>query len=174
MLRLLLLRHSKAVPYAGKGDHERPLTERGRSDASRMGSYIADQKCAPDAAIHSGAQRTRETLAIVLTRLRPGIDVYAETGLYEGASAAFLSAVRGVRDEAATALIVGHNPTIAEMASRLARAGEADALARMTVKFPTSALAILDFEAAQWRDVTERAGRLVDFVTPRSLGGEGD
>jgi phosphohistidine phosphatase len=174
MLRLLLLRHSKAVPYVGKGDHERPLTERGRSDASRLGSYIADQKIALDAAIHSGAQRTRETLAIVLTRLQPGIDVSMEPGLYEGASAAFLNAVRSVRDEAASALIVGHNPTIADMACRFARTGETDAMAQMAIKFPTSALAILDFDVVHWRDVTERAARLVDFVTPRSLGGEGD
>jgi phosphohistidine phosphatase len=174
MLRLLLLRHSKAVPHAGKGDHERALTERGRSDASRTGSYIAGQKFTLDAAIHSGAQRTRETLAIVLTRLRPGIDVAVEPGLYEGASTAFLNAVRSVRDEAVSVLIVGHNPTIADMACRFIRAGEADDMARMAVKFPTSALATLDFDVAHWRDVTERAARLVDFVTPRSLGGEGD
>ena len=34
MLRLLLLRHAKAIPYAGRDDYERTLTDRGRADAA--------------------------------------------------------------------------------------------------------------------------------------------
>ena len=36
-------------------------------------------------------------------------------------------------------------------------------------KFPTCALAILDFDTGRWRDVAQGAGRLVDFVRPKDL-----
>src|SRR5258707_3966331 len=99
MLRLLLLRHSKAVPFTGNGDHERALTERGRADAARLGAFIASEKIGVQAAVHSGARRTKETLAIVLNKLQPGIAVSIEPRLYEASNAAFLSVVRDAADK---------------------------------------------------------------------------
>jgi phosphohistidine phosphatase len=174
MLRLLLLRHSKAVPFVGSGDHERALTERGRADAARLGSFIAREKIAPDAAIHSGARRTKETLAIVLSKLRPGIKVSTEPRLYNASNDTFLNIVRHNSDAAGTILLVGHNPAMAEIACRLTGTGERSAITNMAAKFPTSALAIMDFDVGGWSEVGEGAGRLVHFATPASLGGRGD
>ena len=50
MLRLLLLRHAKAEPFAGSGDRQRALTERGRADAARLGAFLASENVAPLAA----------------------------------------------------------------------------------------------------------------------------
>ena len=36
-------------------------------------------------------------------------------------------------------------------------------------KFPTAALAVLDFDIARWRDLAPGEGKLVDFVRPRDL-----
>jgi phosphohistidine phosphatase len=173
MRRLLLLRHAKTEPFTGSGDHERALTERGRADAARLGLYIAREKIVPDAAIHSGALRTKQTLAIVLNKLQPGVKVTAEPRLYGAADAAFLNVVRSARDKARTLLLVGHNPTMAEMACRLAGTGERTGMSKMAAKFPTSALAVLDFDVDHWREVDEGLGRLIDFATPASLG-DGD
>ena len=174
MFRLLLLRHSKAVPFMGSGDHDRALTERGRSDAARLGAFLASEKIAPQAAVHSGARRTKETLAIVLGKLEPGIKASAEPRLYNATDAAFLSVVRHSPDAAQTLLLVGHNPTMAEMACRLAGTGERSAMARMAAKFPTSALAVVDFDVDHWSEIGEGMGRLVHFATPASLSGQGD
>jgi phosphohistidine phosphatase len=170
MLRLLLLRHSKAIAYTGSGDHQRPLTERGRADAARLGSYILDEKIVPDAAAHSGAQRTKETLAIVAAKLRPRVKISVAPSLYEAGGAAFLDVVRHGPDKAKSLLLVGHNPTIAEMASRLTGTGERGALAGMAGKFPTSALAVIDFDVDHWSEIDEGKGRLFAFATPASLG----
>jgi phosphohistidine phosphatase len=170
MLRLLLLRHSKAIAYTGSGDHKRPLTERGRADAARLGSYILDEKIVPDAAAHSGAQRTKETLAIVAAKLRPRVKISVAPSLYEAGGAAFLDVVRHGPDKAKSLLLVGHNPTIAEMASRLTGTGERGALVGMAGKFPTSALAVIDFDVDHWSEIDEGKGRLIAFATPASLG----
>jgi len=174
MLRLLLLRHSKAVPFTGGDDHERALTERGRSDAARLGDFHASEKIALDAALHSGARRTQETLAIVLGKLESGLRGSGEPRLYNAGYATFLDVLRRNPDNAVAVMLVGHNPTIAEVAYRLAGNGENGSLARMAVKFPTSALAILDFAADRWNAVGEGAGRLTYIVTPSSLGGGDD
>jgi phosphohistidine phosphatase len=170
MLRLLLLRHAKAVPFKGSGDHERSLTERGRADAAQMGAFVNDQNFAVQAAIHSGARRTRETLAIVVGKLHANITVSVEPRLYEATSAEFLRIVQKNADETANLLLVGHNPSIAETACRLAASGNRRALAKMSLKFPTSALAVIDFDTEHWSAAREGAGRLIHFVTPAELG----
>jgi phosphohistidine phosphatase len=174
MLRLLLLRHAKAVPFTGSGDHERALTQRGRADATRLGAFIASEKIAVQAAVHSGARRTKETFAIAVKEFQPGLAASIEPRLYEASAATFLDVLRGRSDSAGILIVVGHNPSMAEIARRLAASGDRRALARMTAKFPTSALAILDFEGDHWRAVHEGAGRLVSFTTPASLGGLDD
>jgi phosphohistidine phosphatase len=145
------------------------LTERGRADAARLGSYILDEKIVPDAAAHSGAQRTKETLAIVAAKLRPRVKISVAPSLYEAGGAAFLDVVRHSPDKARSLLLVGHNPTIAEMASRLTGTGERGALAGMAGKFPTSALAVIDFDVDHWSEIDEGKGRLIAFATPASL-----
>ena len=171
MLRLLLLRHSKAVPFTGSGDHERALTARGRADAARLGAFIAGEKIAPQAAVHSGSRRTAETLAVVLAKLKCDAPVSVEPRLYEASEAAFLDVLRHGPDAAKTLLVVGHNPSLGETASRLAGTGDRAALLKMVAKFPTSGLAIIDFETDHWRAIDAGAGRLVRFATPAGLEG---
>jgi phosphohistidine phosphatase len=174
MLRLLLLRHSKAVPFVGSSDSARSLTERGKADAARLGAFIAGNGIALQAAVHSGARRTKETLAIVLGKLPPGVQASVEPRLYEATSATFLRALRDLPDTAKTLLLVGHNPSIGEMACRLAATGDRSALAKMAAKFPTSALAVIDFDVDHWDEVKEGMGRLVHFATPATLGSQDD
>jgi phosphohistidine phosphatase len=77
-------------------------------------------------------------------------------------------------------LLVGHNPGIEQLALALTVTPErrcgAARLKRLTQKFPTAALAVLDFEIASWRDSQAGHGSLVDYVRPKDLlgGGGGD
>jgi phosphohistidine phosphatase len=174
MLRLLLLRHSKATPHTRTGDHERALTERGRNDAARLGAHIAGEGIALQGALHSGARRAKETLDIVLKTIKQPVPVSTDARLYEATGERFLTVIRSRRDDASCLLVVGHNPSIAETARGLAGKGDTTALLKMAARFPTSALAIIDFEADRWSDIEGGAGRLIEFVTPAALGGRDD
>jgi phosphohistidine phosphatase len=169
MLRLLLLRHAKATPFTGSGDHERDLTARGRADAARVGAFIAGEKIAPQAAVHSGSRRTGETLAIMLAKFKCDAPVSVEPRLYEASEAAFLGVLRHAPDAAKTLLVVGHNPSLGQTACHLAGTGDRPALLKMAGRFPTSGLAIIDFETDHWREIAAGAGRLVHFATPTGL-----
>ena len=172
MLRLLLLRHAKAIPYAGRDDYERTLTERGRADAQMAAAYIARQTPGPDLLIHSGAARTKETAEIVLRGLPPGIEISIEPEIYEAGRASLLQLVRDLPDDSPNVLIVGHNPGMADLARLLAGRGEAGAGAKMSVKFPTSGLAVIEFPTHAWKRASPGGGNLIAFVTPATLGGE--
>jgi phosphohistidine phosphatase len=175
MLRLLLLRHAKAErSRPGEGDHDRALAERGRTDAPRIGRYMARHGFVPDLALVSTAVRTRETWALcepVFERRPPAT---FDRRIYEAEPQAILGAIRETDRGVATLLVVGHNPGLQELATMLVASGDVDARQRMKEGFPTSALAIVNFALDDWQSLHPRAGRLEHFVTPRSLAPETD
>ena len=60
MKTLLILRHAKSgwdVPNIA--DHDRPLTERGKKDAKRIGQLLLERGLVPDQMISSTAKRAR-------------------------------------------------------------------------------------------------------------------
>jgi phosphohistidine phosphatase len=69
-------------------------------------------------------------------------------------------------------LAVGHNPGFGELAAILAGSGEPQDLELMRSKYPTAALAILDFDVSNWSEINVAAARLHRFITPAILRGE--
>ena len=86
---------------------------------------------------------------------------------------ASVAAVRGAPATATHLMLVGHNPGLEHVATLLAREPvrrkERARHEALEEKFPTCALAILDFDIGRWRDVEKGAGKLVDFVRPKDL-----
>jgi phosphohistidine phosphatase len=80
-----------------------------------------------------------------------------------------LRRVQAVGREPDCVMLVGHNPGIADLASWLCSHGKADQRARLARKFPTGAIAVIEFDVEDWGDVEADAGRLVDFVTPKQI-----
>ncbi|MDE3724549.1 histidine phosphatase family protein [Nocardiopsis sp. N85] len=119
---LLLLRHAKAEAGYGVIDHDRSLTDRGRSQAEAVGRLLAEQGYAPDHVICSSAKRTRQTLDGVLgvlggqeTFTAPEID-YSEPAYTAGVDS-LVELITYVDPRVRTLLVVGHNPTIAQLAA---------------------------------------------------------
>lgn len=174
MYRLILLRHGKAAPFAGGGDHERPLVQRGREAAARVGRYLADEHLTPDFAAVSDALRTRETWDAVSAEWTHRIPHRLEPRLYEASAESLLALLRQSPDDMRLMLAIGHNPGFVELALMLIGYGDRYAAARLRAKFPTCAFAVLDFDVDSWREVAPGTGRLDRFITPKSLGGEDD
>ena len=66
-------------------------------------------------------------------------------------------------------LLLGHNPGMEELAIYLTGSGERDLIERMSSKFPTAALAVLQCRADRWSELTRGSCELVEFVRPRDL-----
>jgi phosphohistidine phosphatase len=172
MYRLMLFRHGKSAWPAGVEDRERPLADRGRKAAPIIGRYMADHRLVPDLVIVSPARRAQQTWALAAEALGEDVPHKDDQRIYEAAPAAILNVIRWTRRGVGTLLLVGHNPGFQDLALELIGNGDEDALARLGKKFATAGLAVIDFDAERWRDVSARSGRLERFVTPKSIKAE--
>jgi phosphohistidine phosphatase len=169
MLRLLLFRHAKTAREAGGGDHDRPLTTRGEEDSKRIGSYLKDEQLLVDLAIASDSRRTRQTLDLALKAADQHPKTRLDRAVYLAEPHTLLDVIRRTPADVHTLLMIGHNPGMADLATLLTGFGDRYAFARMNTKFPTAALAVLDFPVERWEEVAEHSGRLDRFVTPATL-----
>jgi phosphohistidine phosphatase len=167
--RLVLLRHAKSE-WPGVADHERPLAKRGRRDAPVIGRWLGASGYVPDAVICSTAARARQTwdlAAAGLAAAAPGAapPVRYEPRVYEASVPGLLMLVREFDPAWGTALIVGHNPGLAELTAGLAGPG-----AELPVGYPTAFAAVLGLPGA-WAGAAPREARLLAFTVPANLHG---
>jgi phosphohistidine phosphatase len=154
---LLILRHAKAEQGDGQSDKERPLNQRGRRAATRVGELLADRL--PDKILSSSALRTRETVEGLLKTAQYFGPVEFVDSLYLAEPAACIAVARERGGEAKRLLIVGHNPGLEDLVNQLT--GE-------RVTLPTAALAECVLEHDAWADVTlESSAELVGLSYPR-------
>ncbi len=170
MRRLFLLRHAKSSREdAALDDFERPLNDRGRRGARAMAEFLHDLGIRPALVLCSAARRTRQTWDLLEPRL-PGVPVSIETGLYEAARPHLAERLRRLDDHLSGVMLIGHNPGLERLAEFLTQgAGEAGAVAALSAKFPTAALAVLETEVARWAALDKGTCRLARFVRPADL-----
>jgi phosphohistidine phosphatase len=161
---LVLLRHGKSAYPDGVADHERPLAPRGQRESGLAGDWLRANLPVIDAVLCSTATRTRETLA------RTGIDApvrYVER-LYGATAGTVIDEVNGVSDDVAVLLVVSHEPTMTEVALGVANpaTSNADAAERLSMKFPTSAIAVLRVNGSG-ADLELGSAQLAAFHVPR-------
>lgn len=171
MLTLYLLRHAKSSwDQPNIPDFDRPLGPRGRAAAPQMGRYMKNAGYVPELVLCSPAMRARQTMDLVLPELDASPEVSLVDGLYHlGGAADLLRIIQQLGGRTTRLLVIGHNPSLEQLALSLAGTGDDTGISDMTRKFPTAALAILEFDADTWNSVASGAGRLVRFTTPRSL-----
>jgi len=166
--RIWLLRHAKSSwDHPGLPDTERPLAPRGRRAAELLAAHVAASDVRPAVVLCSSSLRTRETLAAILPALGDALEVRIERALYGAGAARLLERLRRVPDGASSAMLIGHNPGIQDLALGLATTGPA--LAALREKFPTGALATVEIEVERWRDLADGTATATVLVTPRSL-----
>lgn len=176
MPTLMLLRHAKSSQDDPKlDDHDRPLAERGRKDAPRMGRHMRAQTWEPALVLCSTSARTRETWELVAPELKTRPNVRFDRALYLAEWPALLAIVQGTPAATNSLLLIGHNPGLGQLAVALslrpgtpAERGRAESMSK---KFSTCALAVLEFEGA-WRGIKPGSGRLAAFVKPKELKSE--
>jgi phosphohistidine phosphatase len=174
MRRLMLLRHAKTERAApGESDRDRRLTKRGRADASTLGSYMARHRLLPDLALVSPARRAQETWMLAIGGFDKAPPLVNDERIYN-ATTETLMAVIGESRDARSIILVGHNPSLHDLAVQLIAAGDDVAHQRVTAKLPTSGLVVIDFDIDEWPLLHRRAGRLERFVTPNLIAAATD
>jgi phosphohistidine phosphatase len=164
--RLVVVRHAKAEQTADT-DHARGLLDRGRADAAAAGQWLAGQGVVPDHALVSAATRALETWTALASGAGWDLQPSVDEGLYTAGPDTALDLLRRTPADARVLVVVGHNPTMAHLA-QLLDDGEGDpgASNAMVSGFPTSAVAVFEYDGA-WADLDLTSARLTTFHVGR-------
>lgn len=138
-VELYLLRHAHAGdPEAWDGDDAaRPLSEKGRRQSERLGTFMAERRFAPDALVTSPKLRALQTAELFGAPL--SLPVVEDRRL---AGPLDLDALASVVDAAGgrRVVLVGHDPDFSELAATLSGAAylqlKKGALCRLDVALP--------------------------------------
>lgn len=137
---LHLVRHADAGdPEAWRGpDAARPLSEKGRTQAERLGVFLADHDVRPDAVITSPKLRAAQTAEIVAGHL--GVDVATDDRLAGPLDLVKLDAVLTDANDPDRPMLFGHDPDFSEFVAELCGASNVPmrkgALAKIEVDRP--------------------------------------
>lgn len=171
MLSLMLLRHAKSsLADTGQADLDRPLNDRGNRSAVAVGRYMASNGLVPQLVLCSPARRARETWGLVAGELTAIPEILVAAEIYDfGDGKALIECLRHKAGAAQSVLLVGHNPSIGELAKTLIGIGSDKLRERLEVKYPTAALAVISFDLDNWGSLATGSGTLLRFIRPRDI-----
>ena len=118
-IQLHLLRHAHAGDPMkwDRSDDVRPLSEKGRLQAERLGSFLAAAGFQPDAILSSPKLRALETARLVAMPL--GLPVRVDDALAGLLDLESLEALLTATGNPLRPLLVGHDPDFSELAAAL-------------------------------------------------------
>jgi phosphohistidine phosphatase len=163
-----ILRHAKAGAH-GPDDHGRALTGKGRRQSAEVERFLEGHALPapkPTLVLSSSARRARQTAELVLPGLGPEADLVVDRRLYNADPDDVVDVLREVPDEVSSVMIVGHNPTLHDLALELVGSRDQTGRDRLEGGFPTAALAVVNIAAPSWARLGPGTGELVGLLTP--------
>ena len=146
MKTLFLIRHAKSSwDDTALPDKDRPLHDRGKRDAPKMGKRLARRDVKPDLILSSPAMRALMTAEIIAKKLDyKRKDIVVDDRLYAGEADDLLNVIHKLGDKRERVILVGHNPELTELAHRLSSE---------ITHMPTCAVAAFTFDAKSWSNI---------------------
>jgi phosphohistidine phosphatase len=146
MKTLFLVRHAKSSrDDPTLPDRERPLADRGRRDAPRMGKRLTNRDVKPDLIVSSPALRALTTAQLIADEI--GYDrknIVVDDRLYASSASGLLAVIRALDKKLDRVMLFGHNPEFTDLAHQLSS---------KINDMPTCAVAEFCFDTKAWSDV---------------------
>jgi len=153
---LYLMRHAESS-WSGTdlSDFDRTLNERGIRDAPEMGRRLKVRGPLPEIILCSPAKRAMQTFE----NMGLGIEnVVFDERIYAASTGELLDIIQSLENDCDSAMLIGHNPTMARLISRLS-----DIRIDST---PTCAIATIGLASTHWRKAGSCTAILHDFDYP--------
>lgn len=159
------MRHAKATSDDFQSsDFLRPLITRGIEEAQIIGNYLKARNYIPQIIIASSALRTLQTAEVISKYLNyESAAIQHSKDLYLGTSEDILQVITELNESCETAIIVAHNPTVAEILQppvkkRIPNISD----------FPTLCTGVLTFNGT-WQEFTFENCQAEDYFTPKMV-----
>ncbi|MET0105489.1 MAG: NUDIX domain-containing protein [Sedimenticola sp.] len=164
---LLLLRHGKSDWSVDTDDYHRPLKNRGKRGAQRIGTWLLQQDLVPDYVITSPAERALVTAQKCCKAMHLGAKhVHKDKRIYLADPYALLATLAECPPKAKRVMLVGHNPGLELLLSHLS--DEPPEMPPDGKLMPTATLARLAMPK-DWSDLQQGQGKLLQLIRASSL-----
>ena len=164
---LLLLRHGKSDWDTGDDDFNRPLKDRGKRGAQRIGVWLAQQKKVPDLVVTSPAERALVSAQKACKAMGNGdAGIQRDQRIYAAGIDELLAVLADCPQDAGRVMLVGHNPGLEELLEWLASG--AIPVPEDGKLLPTATLASLQLPA-DWRALVAGCAHLNSITRPGTL-----
>jgi phosphohistidine phosphatase len=160
MKTLFLVRHAKSSrDDPALQDKDRPLSDRGLRDASKMGERLAKQDVKPDLILSSPALRALTTAELIAKKLGyKAKDIAVDERLYASAPDDLVEVILELGEKPKRVMLFGHNPEFTDLAHRLS--------SKIT-DMPTCAVAEFSFDIKSWSDVGKQEPAKAKLHSPK-------
>lgn len=164
MKTLYVIRHAKSSwDVKTLGDIERPLNERGKRDAPRMGKRLKEKDIHPHLIVSSPAKRALSTARKIAKELKyPKEAIKVIDKLYHADEDAMLQTVNHLKDKHSVVFILGHNPGLTDFVNSI-MSEDLD-----IDNVPTCGVVAFQFQADSWEQITWGTGKMLFFDYPKS------
>lgn len=161
MKKLFIIRHAKSDQSFFGNDFERPLNERGKSDASLMAKRLLDSRLGVDALVSSPAIRAKKTAEMFAETLKkPKEEVIYISALYHASADVFYEVIAGLPATLNAVAIFSHNPGITYFVNSLNTQTKID-------NMPTCANFALITDIAHWSEFAKASKEMLFFDYPK-------
>lgn len=164
MKTLYIIRHAKSSwEDPDKDDFDRPLNDRGKRDAPRMGRRLKEKGITPDLMLTSPAKRAFSTARRIGKVLKYAKDkIRSDKKLYLADEETTLSVVRDLKDKYDFVMVFGHNPGLTDFINSF-QTGELD-----IDNLPTCGVVAFELDIQSWKDAAWGKGKISFFDYPKS------
>jgi phosphohistidine phosphatase len=162
MKTLLLVRHAKSSwDDFSLSDFERPLNERGKNDAPKMGKRLRKKNVKIDAFISSPAKRAKKTAQYFIKEFDgKEDDIIFISSLYDASVSDFNAAIKTIDDKYDNVAIFSHNPGITQFANELVSGANID-------NMPTCSVFAVKANTDRWKDFSKTKKEFLFFDYPK-------
>ena len=159
---LLILRHAKSSwESAELSDHDRPLNNRGKRDAPRIGRKLLKEGVIPQVIISSSAVRAYSTAEKVAKACGYEDEILVDSSLYGSGYTEYLNVLTNQDDSYDIVMLVGHNPHSEQLL---------EILTGKVVTMPTCTVACVRLPIPSWKKLSPQTkGKLLNLWRPKEL-----
>ncbi len=161
MKRLLIIRHAKSDKSFFGNDFERPLNERGKTDAPAMANRLLKTVGKLDALVSSPAKRAKKTAELFAETFgKPSDEIIFISALYHANVEVFYDVISALPDSLDIVAVFSHNPGITYFVNSLNTKARID-------NMPTSGIFAVEINTTQWSGFTKGRKEFLFFDYPR-------
>ena len=144
MKKLFIIRHAKSDQSFFGNDFERPLNERGKTDAPLMAKRLMEKQAKIDAFISSPAKRAKKTAELFAETFKKSTDeIIFISALYHATSEMFYEVVAALPDNLQSVGMFSHNPGITNFVNTLGINNQVD-------NMPTCSIFAVETTITHW------------------------